>query len=32
MVFKFISIICLIFLLFTDIKQIVTKIKQFFKK
>nr|AEP42356.1 unknown [Phytophthora hedraiandra] len=32
MIFKIISIIFLILLLFTDIKQIINKIKQFFNK
>nr|AEP41780.1 unknown [Phytophthora cactorum]AXU38918.1 orf32 [Phytophthora pseudotsugae]AEP41783.1 unknown [Phytophthora cactorum]AEP41786.1 unknown [Phytophthora cactorum]AEP41789.1 unknown [Phytophthora cactorum] len=32
MIFKIISIIFLILLLFTDIKQIINKIKQFFIK
>nr|YP_001165383.1 orf32 [Phytophthora sojae]AAZ93427.1 unknown [Phytophthora sojae]ABG54044.1 orf32 [Phytophthora sojae] len=32
MIFKIIGIIFLILLLFTDIKQIINKIKQFFKK
>nr|YP_001165339.1 orf32 [Phytophthora ramorum]AAZ93421.1 unknown [Phytophthora ramorum]ABG54091.1 orf32 [Phytophthora ramorum]ACD46608.1 Orf32 [Phytophthora ramorum]AEP42689.1 unknown [Phytophthora ramorum]AEP42692.1 unknown [Phytophthora ramorum] len=32
MVFKIIGVICLILLLFTDIKQIIYKIKQFFNK
>nr|AAZ93418.1 unknown [Phytophthora lateralis]AEP42518.1 unknown [Phytophthora lateralis]AEP42521.1 unknown [Phytophthora lateralis]QTJ64035.1 hypothetical protein [Phytophthora lateralis] len=32
MVFKIIGIIFLILLLFTDIKQIINKIKQFFNK
>nr|AAZ93439.1 unknown [Phytophthora katsurae]AEP42506.1 unknown [Phytophthora katsurae]AEP42824.1 unknown [Phytophthora siskiyouensis]AEP42842.1 unknown [Phytophthora tentaculata] len=32
MIFKIIGIIFLILLLFTDIKQVINKIKQFFKK
>nr|AEP42359.1 unknown [Phytophthora cf. heveae 1 FM-2011] len=32
MIFKIIGIIFLILLLFTDIKQVIKKIKQFFKK
>nr|AAZ93430.1 unknown [Phytophthora cactorum] len=32
MIFKIMSIIFLILLLFTDIKQIINKIKQFFNK
>nr|AEP42677.1 unknown [Phytophthora quercetorum]AFP43998.1 hypothetical protein [Phytophthora alticola] len=32
MIFKIISIIFLILLLFTDIKQVIKKIKQFFNK
>nr|AAZ93463.1 unknown [Phytophthora citricola]AEP42206.1 unknown [Phytophthora multivora]AEP42209.1 unknown [Phytophthora cf. citricola 2 FM-2011]AFQ02514.1 hypothetical protein [Phytophthora aff. citricola 2 FM-2012]AEP42221.1 unknown [Phytophthora cf. citricola 2 FM-2011] len=32
MIFKIIGIIFLILLLFTDIKQIINKIKQFFNK
>nr|AEP41819.1 unknown [Phytophthora cambivora] len=32
MIFKIISILFLILLLFTDIKQIINKIKQFFNK
>nr|AVN67147.1 hypothetical protein [Peronospora aff. claytoniae] len=32
MIFKIISIIFLILLLFTDIKKIINKIKQFFNK
>nr|AEP42794.1 unknown [Phytophthora ramorum]AEP42797.1 unknown [Phytophthora ramorum]AEP42800.1 unknown [Phytophthora ramorum]AEP42803.1 unknown [Phytophthora ramorum]AFQ02625.1 hypothetical protein [Phytophthora ramorum] len=32
MVFKIMGVICLILLLFTDIKQIIYKIKQFFNK
>nr|AXU39107.1 orf32 [Phytophthora taxon juncus] len=32
MIFKIIGIILLILLLFTDIKQVINKIKQFFNK
>nr|AAZ93442.1 unknown [Phytophthora palmivora]AEP41744.1 unknown [Phytophthora arecae]AEP42638.1 unknown [Phytophthora palmivora]AEP42641.1 unknown [Phytophthora palmivora]AEP42644.1 unknown [Phytophthora palmivora] len=32
MIFKIIGVIFLILLLFTDIKQVIQKIKQFFKK